>query len=232
MSQRPSPECRPVLERLEEKRPLSALGSPAPLPPPAPSIPVQDGGSSGIVSPAQQRSPVTGVSLNRITNPTPFDAVLTPPFAHVLVQSRPPVPGRTYNVLFISVYNGTARTFDASDNLRVRLTNQTSAHAYPILTGTQQWKPRERMVFYVLTKKYYPPSPPASAGFEFNFIKPRVVAIPGPSGIFLRLKYNPATFDRVLDTIVASGPGAKGHTLGLPDTALWEIIPAGTVIPL
>jgi len=71
-----------------------------------------------------------------------------------------------------------------------------------------------------------------SAGFVFNFVKPQVTAIPGPSGIFLRLKYDPATFDRVLDAIVVKGPGARGHLLGLPDTAIWEVIPAGSVIPL
>src|SRR5262249_42133787 len=161
-------------------------------------------------------------------NPTPVNAILKPPFAHVAVQSRPPVPGRVYNLLFISVYNRSGRTFTASDNLRVRISNQTRTHAYPILTGTQERKPRERLVFYVLTKQYYPLSPKVSAGFQFNFARPQVVAIPGPSGIFLRLKYNPATFDKVLDTIVVSGPGARGHQLGLPDTSLWELIPAGS----
>jgi hypothetical protein len=242
MSQRPSPEYRPALERLEEKRPLSGVTSPAAIAHShhqAPAVgsagasnPVQDEGSTIERTPAQRGSRVTGVTLDRITNPTPFNAVFKPPFAHVLVQSRQPVPGQVYNVLFISVYNATGRTFNASDNLTVRITDQTPAHAVPILTGTQQWKPRERMVFYVLTKQYYPLSPVVSAGFQFNFIHPPVTAIPGPSGIFLRVKYNPATFARVLDTIVVSGPGARGHELGLPDTAIWEIIPAGSVIPL
>jgi hypothetical protein len=229
MNQRPSPDCRPVLEGLEERHTPSTLATPAAV---VHQHAVQELGLPGIVSPGQQFSPVTGVTLDRITNPSPFNAVLKPPFAHVAVQSRPPVPGKVYNLLFISVYNGAGRTFNASDNLRVRISDQTQAHAYPILTGTQQWKPGERMVFYVLTKQYYPLSPQVSAGFQFNFVKPQVTAVPGPSGIFLRLKYNPATFDKVLDSIVVSGPGARGHLLGLPDTAIWEIIPAGSVIPL
>ncbi len=47
--------------------------------------------------------------------------------------------------------------------------------------------------------------------------------IPGPSGIFLRLTYDPATFARTLDWIVAYGQGAQqgaGSALGLPDTAI------------
>ena len=83
------------------------------------------------------------------------------------------------------------------------------AHWYPILTGNQQWKPGQFIVFYVLTKKYYPVNPQVSAGFTFNFAPGRV-AIPGPSGIFLRLPYKPATFAKTLDWIVAYGPGAQG----------------------
>ncbi|WP_422922917.1 hypothetical protein [Singulisphaera sp. PoT] len=181
----------------------------------------------------RQTSNVTGVTMDRITNPTPFNAILRPPFQQVMVQSRPPKPGQTYNVLFISVYNGTKRTFNASDNLTVKLSNQAPGQAFPVLTGSEQWKPGQRMVFYVLSKQYYPATPVVSAGFQFNFVNPQVTAIPGPSGIFLRLKYNPATFNKVLDQIVAYGPGSKGHELGLADTSIWEIIPANSnVIPL
>ena len=182
---------------------------------------------------AAPRPNVTGVSMDRITNPTPVNAILKPPFPHVLVQDRLPVKGRMYNILYITVYNRTGRTFTADDGLTVRLTNQGPAHAYPILSGEEEWKPRERIVFYALTKKYYPLSPVTSAGFLFNFVKPQVMAIPGPSGIFQRIRYNPATFDRMLDRIVVSGPGSRGHELGLPDTSLWEIIPASLkVVPL
>jgi|GEM_PF-1103725 len=177
------------------------------------------------LAPRHPQQPPFGITMDRITNPTPFNAILTPPFQHVRVQTNAPVPGQVYNVLFLSVWNGTRQTFTANNGLTVRLSNQTAAHAYPILTGDQQWRPGQRIVFYVLTKQYYPLSPQVSAGFQFNFVNPRVTAIPGPSGIFLRLKYNPATFDQVLDQIVTSGPGAKGHTLGLPDTSIWEIIP-------
>jgi hypothetical protein len=141
------------------------------------------------------------------------------------------VSGQVYNVLFISVRNGTARTFDASSGFSVKFTGQSQS--IPILTGTEQWQPGQVFVFYVLTKKYYPPNPPTSSGFEFDLAGSRGVAIPGPSGIFLRVKYNPATFDRVLDFIVAHGPGSKGHRLGLPDTAIWEFISSRTdLIPL
>jgi hypothetical protein len=171
--------------------------------------------------------------MDRITNPTPVNAILKPPFPQVMVQSRPPVPGQVYNILFVSVYNRTRRTFTASDGLTVKLSDQTSAHAYPILTGNEVWAPRQRFVFYALTKKHLPGSPVVNSGFEFNFVNPSVIAIPGPSGIFQRVKYNPATFSQVLNTIVTSGPGAKGHLLGLPDTSLWELIPSSLhVIPL
>jgi hypothetical protein len=160
--------------------------------------------------------------LFRITNPTPFNARLVPPFDQVMVQSRPPVPGKVYNVFFVSVRNQTRRTFDASDGFAVRLSGQARAHSYPILTGAEQWKPNEVKVFYVLTKEYYPVRPITSAGFQFKLGgKNGGIAIPGPSGIFLRVRYNPETFPRVLDWIVAFGPGAKGHELGLPDTAIW-----------
>jgi hypothetical protein len=234
MSRRPSQKYRPGLERLEAKRPLSAspaVAALASLPAgPRASAPVGRPGDRAAVH--QPRPPVTGVTMDRITNPHDGNSVLTPPFQHVVVQTRKPVPGQVYNVLFLSVWNGTKRTFHAGDGLTVKISNQTPAHAYPILSGAQEWKPGQRIVFYLLSKKYYPLSPTDSAGFEFNFVNPRVVAIPGPSGIFLRVKYNPATFDRVLDSIVVNGPGAYGHLLGIPDTAIWEIIPAGSVIPL
>jgi len=179
----------------------------------------------GVAARAHQPLVATGITMDRITNPTPQNSQLIPPFQHVLVQDRKPIPGQVYNLLFLSVWNGTGRTFDASNGLTVRISNQTSAHAYPILTGDQRWEPGQRIVFYLLTKKYYPLSPTDSAGFQFNFVDPRVTAIPGPSGIFLRLRYDPATFDRVLDSIVTSGPGARGHQTGIADTAIWEIIP-------
>ena len=135
-------------------------------------------------------------------------------------------------MLELSVRNETRQTFTASSGLSVRLATSGSAipRSFPILTGDQEWKPQEFITFYVLTKKYYPVSPEVSGGFTFNF-DPGVVAIPGPSGIALRIKYDPATFARTLDWLVAYGPGAEGGQgakLGLPDTAIWQFVAAKT----
>jgi hypothetical protein len=211
MGERRIKRCRPALERLEEKRPLSA---------------------GALTVPLHQRPPVTGITMDRITQPSPTSAILIPPFGHVLVQDHQPIPGQIYNILYLNVLNNTKQTFTASSGLTVRISNQRP-HSFPILTGDEEWKPGERITFYLMTKKYYPLSPQANAGFQFNFVNPRVTAIPGPSGIFLRVKYNPATINGVLDSIVTTGPGARGRELGLPDTAIWEIIPTTVhVIPL
>ena len=101
----------------------------------------------------------------------------------------------------------------------------------PILTGNEQWKPGQRFVFYVLTKKYYPLPSEVHSGFEFDLGGARSVAIPGPSAIVLRIKYNPATFSRTLDSIVAFGPGNQGGVgakFGLPNTAINEFLFAQT----
>jgi hypothetical protein len=138
------------------------------------------------------------------------------------------VPGQVYNVLEIAVRNGTARTFDASSGFTVRFPGQPSW--IPILTGSEQWKPGQVFVFYALTKKYYPLPSEVTSGFQFN-LGAKSVAIPGPSGIFLRVKYDPTTFARTLDSIVAFGPGAqggKGVKFGLPVTSLYEFLSAKT----
>jgi hypothetical protein len=140
----------------------------------------------------------------------------------VLVQSAEPLTGERYNILFVTVRNSTARTFGAESGLAVRLSGQRNA--VPILRPGETWRPGEVLVFYVLTKKYYPVNSVTSGGFEFNIEGSRGVAIPGPSGIFQRIIYNPATFPRLLDGVVAFGPGSRGRALGLPDTALWEIV--------
>ena len=148
---------------------------------------------------------------------------LVPPFQQVLVQAKPPVPGRTYNVLSVAVRNHTSRTFTAQDHFSVRLSGQS--HATPILTGDEQWKPGQFMVFYVLTHQYYPAHPVVSGGFEFDLDGSTGVAIPGPSGIFLRLPYRPATFarDARLDHRLWPGhEGGLGPRYGLPDTQIWE----------
>jgi hypothetical protein len=173
-----------------------------------------------------------GYTLFRITDTSFPNAVnLVPPFDQVLVQSTPPVPGAVYNVLSVSVRNGTSQAFNASSDFSVRVTGQTQS--FPILTGNQQWKPGQFIVFYILTKKYYPLRPILGAGFELNLAGSRGVAIPGPSGIFLRLTYNPATLAQAIDHIIAHGPGSKGSEFGLPNTAIWEFVSARThVIPL
>jgi hypothetical protein len=162
--------------------------------------------------------------LSRITQTSAGNAIhLVPPFQQVLVQATRPVPGRTYNVLSVAVRNHTSRTFTAADNFSVKLSGQS--HSTTILTGDEQWKPDQFIVFYVLTHEYYPVRPVVSAGFVFDLDGSRGVAIPGPSGIFLRLPYRPATFARTLDWIIAYGPGAEGGRgpgYGLPDTQIWQ----------
>ncbi len=160
----------------------------------------------------------------RITNPTPFNTKLVPPFKQTMVQSRPPVAGQTYNLLFVSMRNSTRTTFRASDRLIVSVTGQP--RNFPILSGSDEWKPGEVRVFYVVSKQYYPLRPVTSAGFQFRVEDSTGTAIPGPSGIFLRVKYNPATIAKVVNQVVAFGPGSKGRSLGLPDTSIWEFTPA------
>ena len=187
-------------------------------------------GTAGDLTRKRSASP-TGFLAFRLTNPSAQLPVnLIPPFQHVLVQSRQPVPGQVYNILYVAVKNGTAQTFNASNGFVVRLTNQPRSFAFPILTGTQQWKPKQWFVFYVLTEKYYPVSPVAG-GFMLDLGGRISTLVPGPSGIFLRLNYDPATFARTLDWIVAYGQGAQlgaGAKLGLPDTAINEFVSAKT----
>lgn len=197
----------PGLERFEAKQLPSAGGLAA--------LAARQGAAA-----AHPAVPASPFLISRITNPTPTNAQLNPPFPQVLVQSPQPVPGGMYNILFVSVRNSTSQTFVASDGLTVGVTG--GRYAFPILTGSEQWKPGQVFVFYILSKKYYPLNPVTSAGFVFNIEGQAGVAIPGPSGLFQRVRYNPATFPSVLDHIVAFGPGSKGHLLGLPDTAIWE----------
>ncbi len=173
----------------------------------------------------------TGFLAFRITNPShQLPVNLVPPFQQVLVQSHQPVLGHVYNVLYVAVKNGTSQTFSASNDFTVRMTNQPHSVAFPILTGTQQWKPNQWMVFYVLTQKYYPVSPVAG-GFQLDAGGRSSTMVPGPSGIFLRVTYNPSTFAQTLNWIVAYGPGAEsgaGPKVGLPDTAINELVAART----
>jgi hypothetical protein len=226
MDKRPIIKTRPGLEQLEEKHLLSAGASTSHHTNPTEGAHAPASAHRSISADAV--NPRKGFLVYRITNPNLFNNHLTPPFNHVLVQTAQPVPGQVYNVLSITVRNGTAQTFDASSGFTVKASGQ--AQTTPILTGSQQWKPGQVMVFYLLSKKYYPLPNVVTSGFIFN-LGARSVAVPGPSGIFLRLTYKPATFDRTLDSIVAFGPGSEGGSgikYGLPVTSLYEFVSAKT----
>ena len=221
MRQRSTMRFRPGLEQFEEKQLLSAG-----------SLTTHAGPQTKDLR--RQPAPVGtfGYLAFRVTNTpwqTPYN--LVPPFQQVLVQSSQPVPGQVYNVNDVTVKNGTSVTFTASNDFTVRLNNQPrSFRGFPILTGNEQWKPGQILVFYVLIKKYYPVSFVAG-GFQLDLGGRSSTLVPGPSGIFLRLKYNPATFARTLNWIVAYGQGnevGKGARYGLPNTSINEFVDART----
>jgi hypothetical protein len=177
---------------------------------------------------ALAKKPNFGFLVYRLVNPTPATSILKPPFGHVLVQATQPVPGQHYNILQVAVKNATNQTFDASSSgFAVKLSDQKNFT--PILTGNETWKPGQDYIFYVLTKKYYPLSNPVTGGFQFLLGGAFSVAIPGPSGIFLRIKYNPATINKILDYVVTRGPGAQGGAglrTGMADTAIYAFVSA------
>jgi hypothetical protein len=214
MRQRRGIGFRPDLEPLEPK----CLKSATPLP--------ALSERAALVRPAATVASAPGYTLFRITNPEPHAVVLKPPFQQLLVQTRLPVPGQVYNLLSVAVMNGTRQTFDAGSGFTVKATGQS--RPLPVLTGTEEWRPGQFMVFYVVSKKYTPLRPIVGAGFEFDLDGSTGTAIPGPSGIFLRIKYNPATISKIVNYAVAYGPGSKGHQVGLPDTQIWEFVSAKT----
>jgi hypothetical protein len=236
MRRRSNMSFRPDLERFEARQPLSAGASAihaAHLGNGSAGRAGQPAATSGTED-ATGDSPGTSSKLPkqflafRITQPTYRLVHLVPPFQQVIVQKIQPVPGRVYNILFVAVMNGTGQTFTAANDFQVRLpgftgTKRVVDHAFPVLAGDQAWKPKTWIVFYVLSKKYYPLSPQISAGFQLDAGGRVSTMVPGPSGIFLRLKYNPATFARTLDWIVAYGQGAEtgnGPPVDMPDTAI------------
>jgi hypothetical protein len=173
--------------------------------------------------------PTHGYLVFRVTNPNIYNNHFNPPFQQVMVQSKKPIPGQTYNILFFSLRNGTAQTFDANSGFMVKMSKQTKAT--PILTGDMTWKPGETFVFYVLTKKYYPIDNQVTGGFIFDLGGARSLAIPGPSGIFQRIQYNPNTFSQMLGSIVVNGPGnqgGQGIKFGMPNTSITEFVNAKT----
>jgi hypothetical protein len=246
MRRRASAAFRPDLERFEAKRLLNA-GIPAVHVahlgdgPGGQAAHRAETSKAGAAAGADARSgrPSTlphQFLVFRITVPRTRLVHLVPPFQQVRVQHIQPVPGRVYNVLYVAVMNGTNQTFTAANNFKVRLPGFTGTHrvvdsAFPVLTGDHVWKPKTWIVFYALSKDYYPLSPQLAAGFQFNTGGRSSTVVPGPSGIFLRLTYNPATFARTLNWIVAYGQGAQlgpGAAVGLPDTAINELVAAQT----
>lgn len=249
MSERPTNQFRPALERLEAKRPLSAGGAAAavhglkagkaavPVPadpePAGAARPVHAAKVPIVLTKTRPRVPTNtgpqkpefGYLVYRITNPSPTNNRLVPPFGQVFVQSKQPIPGQTYNILQVSVRNGTQRTFDSSSSLFVQFPG--NPRTYPILTGDQKWLPGQTYIFYVLSKQYYPLPSQVHSGFVFIADGARSVGIPGPSGIFQRVKYDPATFAQTLDKIVRFGPGNQGGIgvhYGLPNTSIYELV--------
>jgi hypothetical protein len=224
MRERPTQRFRPDLEPLEAKRLLTATtpaGPPVHLAPPALAA-----GGGGTVTPAAKK-PNFGYLVYRITNPTGMINTLTPPFGHVLLQARQPVPGQVYNILMVAVKNGTKQTFDSTSGFFARFPGQTGY--FPILKGNEQWKPGQDFIFYVLTKKYYPVPNVVTSGFQFLLAGAFSTAIPGPSGIFLRIKYDPATINHILDYAATQGPGAQGGAgirFGLPVTSIYAFVSA------
>jgi hypothetical protein len=230
MRQRTTKSFHPDVERFEAKQLLS-VGSPTAAV--ARDHPAEKSGASQATGDAASKPTSLSKSFlaYRITIPNYRLVHLVPPFQQVLVQRIQPVPGRQYNILFVAVQNGTGQTFTAANHFKVRLPGYTGSrrvvdHAFPILTGNQVWKPKTWIVFYALSKEYYPLSPQISAGFQLDTGRSSTI-VPGPSGIFLRLTYNPATFAKTLDWIVAYGQGAQqgaGSALGLPDTVINELV--------
>ena len=125
-----------------------------------------------------------GYLAYRITNPTYLP--LIPPFQHVLVQKHPARTREGLQLALHPVKNGTAKTFDASDGFTSRYPAQRDRTAsktrVPVLTGNQPWKPGQTIVFYILSKKYYPLSPQVAAGFQFEPRRPVIDARPGALG--------------------------------------------------
>lgn len=221
MRRRPTQSFRPEMERFEDRQLLSAAGA------------------SAAHHAAAKASRPAGYLAYRITNPTNGMVNLVPPFQHVLVQEAQPVAGQEYNILYVAVKNETKQTFTAADGFEVRTTSGTGApgsagKSFPVLTGDEVWKPDTWMVFYVLSKKYYPLTPEVSAGFQLDAGGRSSTMVPGPSGIALRITYDPAKFASQLDWIVAYGQGAQqgaGSALGLPDTAINSLVSAKTNRP-
>jgi hypothetical protein len=249
MNAREKPRWLPTLERLEAKRLLSGDGAAASaresLDPAAQrqaeiraerhaaaearAATRQTHRQAGESTSTLAHKPLHGFLLYRITNPNIHNNHFSGTFGQVLVQKAQPVAGQKYNILFVTIRNGTAQTFDAGSNFQVKFPGQREPTQ--ILKGDDLWKPGQWYTFYVLTKKYYALPNPVSSGFQFNLDGAFSVAIPGPSGIFNGITYDPATFPRTLNRIVEFGngnQGGKGIKFGLPNTSINEFVSAKT----
>jgi hypothetical protein len=221
MRRRPIMKFQPALEQFEAKQLLSA----SPLTGHAAAVTAHKPSLSAKTDRFQKSLPHTFLGF-RVTNPSvQINYKLVPPFLPVLVQTDQPVPGQVYNVLQVAVRNGTSQTFTANNGFTVRL-NTEKNQIVPILTGTEEWKPKQVIVFYILTKKYYP-LPQVYGGFQMDLGGRSSTLVPGPSAVFLRLKYNPATFANSLGIIVAGGQGnqgGRGSEFGIPNTSINNIV--------
>jgi hypothetical protein len=243
MRKRPLKRFHPALERFEARQLLSgsavtahganlSAGSRGQL-----SHAAETDAKSNHVPGSLHLKAGSGYFVYRLTNPTYRQINLKPPFLQTLVQTTQPVPGETYNVLFVVIKNGTSHTFTASDGLTARIPGTSAIprangqKGIPVLTGNEVWKPKQWLVLYVLGHKYYPLSPQVGAAFQLRAGGRSSTIVPGPSGIFLRLKYDPATFAQTLNWIVAYGQGAQqgaGSAVGMPDTAINTLVSAAT----
>ena len=148
MRRRPIAKCRPALEQFEVRQ----LPSASPLTAHAVDIAAQRHSSTMEADKPRTHLPHSFLGF-RVTNPSQkINYVLVPPFIHTLVQTNQPVPGETYNLLQIAVRNGTSQTFTAGNGFTARL-NTNHKEVVPILTGTEQWKPGQVVILYILTKK-------------------------------------------------------------------------------
>src|SRR6201996_6921271 len=101
MTSRQNLKFRPGLDPLEARKLLNASAT-------GPIVPAASHAASspaGVKGGSSER-----LNFFRITTPTPTNAILIPPLATVRVQEVAPKVGGTYNILFITMRNGTDRT--------------------------------------------------------------------------------------------------------------------------
>ena len=157
----------------------------------------------------------TGYLAYRVTNPTSYPLDLVPPFQQVLVQKAQPVPGKVYNILYVAVKNGTAKTFTAADGLTVRVpgftgTKRVAGNSVPDPDGERGVEAGPWIVFYIMGKKYYPLSPQVAAGFQIQAGGRSSTLVPGPSGIILSSSMSRPRSLKSSTSNVAYGQGAQG----------------------